>query len=77
MKTVEIKVPSTMSNEGIKVKKWYIRDNENVKINSLLVEIESGDFYLEMNSDYAGKVKIFLKEGEIGKTNDILCTITY
>jgi pyruvate/2-oxoglutarate dehydrogenase complex dihydrolipoamide acyltransferase (E2) component len=66
-----------MSDEGIKVKKWYVRDNENVKVNSLLVEIESGDFYLEMNSDHTGKVKIFLNEGEMGETNDILCTITY
>ncbi|SIQ15161.1 hypothetical protein SAMN05880574_106132 [Chryseobacterium sp. RU37D] len=69
-------IPATRSLKKRFIKwKWPL-SNENVKINSLLVEIESGYFYLETNSDYAGKVKIFLKEGEIVKTNDIR-TITY
>jgi len=76
MKIEEIKIPSMMS-ENVKVKKWYISNNESVKKDSLLVELESGDFYLEINANYTGKLKILLKEGDYGKTNDTLCTITY
>ncbi len=76
MKIEEIRIPSMMG-ENVKVKKWYVKNNEMVKKNSLLVEIESGDFDMEINSNYSGKLKILLQEDSYGKTNDVLCTITY
>lgn len=52
-----IKAPSKMNSELIKVNKWFVLDNSPIKKGQLLVELESGDFILEIESEYDGDRK--------------------
>ena len=75
MNIKDVKILSEMSNEGVKVIKWYVNDGEIIKEGQILVLLESGEFTMELDSEFNGKINLILREGEIGITNDVLCKI--
>jgi pyruvate/2-oxoglutarate dehydrogenase complex dihydrolipoamide acyltransferase (E2) component len=68
-------IPSTMDANGAKVIKWFVKNDDFIEKNQLLLEIESGNYIMQIESHFDGKVKIILEEGKIGFTNDVLCLI--
>jgi pyruvate/2-oxoglutarate dehydrogenase complex dihydrolipoamide acyltransferase (E2) component len=75
MKTKIIKVPSIMDKNGVKIVKWYVKNNDLIIKNQLLVKLDSGAFEMEIESDFDGTIEIILEEGKTGFTNDIICKI--
>lgn len=70
-----IKVPSIMNSDFVKVIKWHFTDNDSVSKGQLLVELESGDFTLEIEAETDGILKIIAKEESFVNVNDTLCKI--
>lgn len=78
MKKVNIKMPY-METEGVNikiaVKKWIFKNNDSVKKNDIIAEIENEFAILELPAEKSGVITIIKKEGEFVTVGDILCTI--
>ncbi len=62
-----------MDNADVRLVKWYVNEGDFVAANQLIAELENGDFYQELHSNFAGKIKFLIKEGQFGKENEGVC----
>jgi 2-oxoglutarate dehydrogenase E2 component (dihydrolipoamide succinyltransferase) len=78
MKKIKIKTPY-MGIEGIDLKivvrKWIVKNNDNVNKNDIIAEIENEFAILELPAEVSGKITIIKQEGEITNVGDVICII--
>lgn len=62
-----------MNSTDFKIVKWYVNEGDFITNNQLIAEIENGEFYQELHSNFEGKIKFLIKEGQFGKENEGVC----
>ena len=76
MALAEIKVPSPgESITEVQIARWLKKDRDYVDKDEAICEIDSDKATLTLNSEFAGAIKILVKEGETVAVGSVVCTI--